>query len=85
MSEHRLHACKALLDLLRRGLAIKVDYLDTIYQEGMKQRSSQQLAVPWAIDETERMTHNSSAAFPGYFGGLCFVAGHKLSRAESGG
>ncbi len=62
--EHRLHVCKALLDVLRRGLAIKVDYLDTIYQEGMKQRSSQQLAVPWVIDETERMTHNF-VAIPG--------------------
>lgn len=55
---HRLNVCKVLLDVLRRGLAIKVDYLDTVYQEAMKQRSSQQLAIPWAIDESEQMTHN---------------------------
>ena len=61
--EQRLHVCQVLLDLLRRGLAIKVDYLDAIYQEGMKQRSSQQLAEPWAIDETERMT-DSFIAIP---------------------
>ena len=60
----RLNVCKVLLDVLRRGLAIKVDYLDTLYQEGMQQRSGQQLAEPWAIDETERMTHNF-VAIPG--------------------
>ena len=54
----RYHVCKVLLDILRRGLAIRVDYLDSIYQEGMKQRSSQHLAIPWAIDESERLTHD---------------------------
>lgn len=54
----RLSVCQILLDVLRRGLAIKVNYLDTIYQERMKQQSSQQLGLPWAIDESERMTHN---------------------------
>ena len=54
----RYHVCKVLLDVLRRGLAIQVDYLDSIYQEGMKQRSSQHLAIPWAIDESERLTHD---------------------------
>ncbi|GAB4431026.1 MAG: DEAD/DEAH box helicase [Anaerolineae bacterium] len=63
-SSERLNVCKVFLDLLRRGLAIRVDYLDTVYQEQMKLQSSQQLAVPWAIDETERMTHNF-VAVPG--------------------
>lgn len=54
----RRRVCKLLLDILRRGLAIRVDYLDSIYQEGMKQRSSQHLAIPWAIDESERLTHD---------------------------
>ncbi len=62
--KQRLYVCKVLLDVLRRGLAIKVDYLDTVYQESVKQRSSQQLSPPWAIDDTERMTHNF-IAIPG--------------------
>lgn len=57
-ARQRYHVCKVLLDILRRGLAIRVDYLDSIYQESMKQRSSQHLAIPWAIDESERLTHD---------------------------
>lgn len=57
-AEQRTHICKILLDVLRRGLAIRVDYLDAIYQEGMKQRSNQHLIIPWAIDETEQLTHD---------------------------
>ena len=56
--EQRAQVSRVLLDVLRRGLAVKVDYLDAIYQEGMKQRSSQGLAEPWAIDETETMTES---------------------------
>jgi ATP-dependent helicase YprA (DUF1998 family)/very-short-patch-repair endonuclease len=54
----RYRVAKVFLDVLRRGLAIRVDYLDSVYQEGMKQRSSQHLVVPWAIDEAERLTHD---------------------------
>lgn len=59
----RRTVAKALLDLLRRELAIKVDYLDANYQERIQQRSSQRLVDPWSIDEDEVMTH-SSIAFP---------------------
>ncbi len=49
----RAGICTTLLDHLRRELAIKVDYLSPEYQERLKQRSSQWLKVPWAIDEDE--------------------------------
>ena len=37
-----------LLDFLRRELVIKVDYLNTAYQESLLQQSSQHLIDPWA-------------------------------------
>ncbi len=54
---------KTLLDYLRRELAIKVDYLESDYQEKIQQRSSQRLKEPWALDEEEVMVH-ASIAFP---------------------
>jgi ATP-dependent helicase YprA (DUF1998 family) len=50
---------KTLLDYMRRELAIKVDYLDSNYQERIQQLSSQRLIDPWAIDENERMEYAS--------------------------
>ena len=38
---------------MRRELAIKVDYLDQLYQESLQQQSSQRLVAPWALDENE--------------------------------
>jgi hypothetical protein len=35
------------LDVLRRELAIKVDYLRSDYQDQLKQRSNQRLKEPW--------------------------------------
>jgi hypothetical protein len=49
----RQEIAKVLLDYLRRELAIKVDYLDPLYQERLRQLSSQRLVEPWAIDEDE--------------------------------
>ena len=49
--ETRLQVCKVLLDYMRRELAIKVDYLDPVYQDSLKQQSSQYLKTPWAMDE----------------------------------
>jgi ATP-dependent helicase YprA (DUF1998 family)/very-short-patch-repair endonuclease len=57
--EERKRVAKVLLDLMRRGLAIRVDYLDTEWQERLKQRSSQFLVDPWAIDEQEELVHAS--------------------------
>ncbi len=53
--EERLTVCKALLDYMRRELAIKVDYLDYNFQERLKRDSSQHLIPPWAIDENEQL------------------------------
>jgi very-short-patch-repair endonuclease len=57
--EVRKAALTLLLDHLRRGLAIKVHYLDFEYQEGLKQRSGQHLIRPWAMDEDEKPIHAS--------------------------
>lgn len=47
--------CRVLLDAMRRELALKVDYLDSRQQEGLRSRSSQRLMAPWALDENERL------------------------------
>ncbi len=57
--ETRTRIAKVLLDYMRRELAIKVDYLDSNYQERVQQLSSQRLVEPWAIDEDERMEYAS--------------------------
>jgi len=59
--EERLNICRVLLNFMRRSLAISVDYLDDTYQQQLKQKSSQRLASPWAIDENERLEHASTA------------------------
>jgi len=55
----RMSIAKTLLDYMRRELAIKVDYLDSSYQERIQQLSNQRLKTPWAIDEDERMEYAS--------------------------
>ncbi len=54
---------KVLLDYLRRELAIRVNYLDPVYQESLQQLSSQRLHDPWEIDDGEVMAH-AFTAFP---------------------
>lgn len=61
--ETRTRVAKVLLDYMRRELAIKVDYLDSRYQENVQQQSSQRLVSPWAIDENETMEH-AAILFP---------------------
>ena len=61
--EVRAAVSKTLLDYLRRELAIKVDYLDPVYQETLRQRSNQRLKEPWAIDDDEQLLH-SYVAYP---------------------
>lgn len=51
--EVRFSVAKTLLDMMRRDLAIKVDYLDPVTQERILQQSSQRLVPPWALDESE--------------------------------
>ena len=59
----RYTVAKVLLDHLRRELAIRVNYLDPVYQESLQQLSSQRLCDPWAIDDGEVMVH-AFTAFP---------------------
>ncbi|MBE2201994.1 MAG: DEAD/DEAH box helicase [Anaerolinea sp.] len=59
--EERYAVAKVLLDVLRRELAIKVDYLDPLYQERIQQRSSLRLIEPWAIGDEEAMAHAAIA------------------------
>lgn len=64
-AETRQRVAKVLLDYMRRELAIKVDYLNPIYQESIVQQSSQRLIEPWAIDENESQAmEHASVIFP---------------------
>lgn len=51
--ETRMRVSRVLLDHMRRELAIKVDFLDQLYQESIQQQSNQRLVAPWALDENE--------------------------------
>ena len=51
----RKHVARVLLDLMRRELAIKVDYLDITAQEQIHRRSAQRLRAPWGFDEDEQV------------------------------
>jgi ATP-dependent helicase YprA (DUF1998 family) len=55
--------CRTLLDVLRRDLAVKVDYLRSDYQDQLKQRSNQRLKEPWSVDEDELMDR-ATLAYP---------------------
>jgi len=61
--EVRSRICKDLLDYMRRELAINVIYLDSSYQERIRQQSYNHLISPWSIDENERMEF-ASILFP---------------------
>ena len=45
---------RTLLDRLRTDLVLRVDVLDSGQQEGLKRRSDQHLAGPWALDPDDR-------------------------------
>lgn len=51
--ETRYKVSKTLLDLMRRELAIRVNYLERTHQESIRQMSDQYLREPWALDEDE--------------------------------
>jgi ATP-dependent helicase YprA (DUF1998 family)/very-short-patch-repair endonuclease len=61
--ETRADVARTLLDFMRRELAIKVDYLDSGYQEQIRQQSNQRLCDPWAMDESEKLV-SSSVLYP---------------------
>jgi len=61
--ETRAKVCRVLLDLMRRELAIRVNYLDATFQESIRHQSDQHLIAPWAIDENERLME-ATVIFP---------------------
>jgi len=80
--ETRYAICKVLLDLMRRELTIKVDYLNPMVQERIRQQSSQRLKAPWEIDEKEQIV-SSSLLYPrsrkaGDYGGHFFLSPRSL-------
>jgi very-short-patch-repair endonuclease len=50
----RAEVARAVLDHLRRELAVKVEQLDPVNHDILYNRSNQNLIAPWAIDEAER-------------------------------
>lgn len=52
--DQRIKIAQTLLDEMRRGLALKVEYLEAERQERMAQESDQHLIAPWALDRRER-------------------------------
>ncbi|MGO9584415.1 MAG: helicase-related protein, partial [Acidimicrobiales bacterium] len=52
--EQRKSVATAVLDHLRRELAINVEQLDPANHDTLYTRSNQSLIAPWAIDETDR-------------------------------
>jgi len=79
--ETRTNILKALLDWMRRELAIKVSYLDQQEQERILQHSQQRLVPPWGFDEneqTKQMTHASvlypRSRKPGDYGGDTYLS-----------
>jgi ATP-dependent helicase YprA (DUF1998 family)/very-short-patch-repair endonuclease len=79
----RQKVAKVLLDLMRRELAIKVDYLDIRYQERIQQRSSQRLKDPWALDENETLVY-ATTLFPRSFKKEEDYGGNVFLSARSG-
>jgi ATP-dependent helicase YprA (DUF1998 family) len=62
-ADTRMKVAKVLLDHMRRELAIRVNYLDSTWQEQLRQQSNQRLIAPWAIDENETMAY-AAILFP---------------------
>jgi len=57
----RERVCRVVLDTLRRGLAIKVPYLEPAWQEGLRNKSYQFLREPWGLADEEEL--DTSPAF----------------------
>jgi ATP-dependent helicase YprA (DUF1998 family) len=64
--QKRREIAKALLDFMRRELALKVEYLEPITQERIQQQSAQRLIPPWALDENEPM-ESATVLYPRSF------------------
>ena len=56
--KHRYDLVRGLLERMRRALCIKTIYLDPNFQEGVRNRSYNELREPWGLSEDERLfTH----------------------------
>lgn len=53
--ERRFEIVHELLDRMRQGLCIKTIYLDSDYQEQIRNRSYDQLKEPWGLSENEKL------------------------------
>lgn len=53
--ESRFDLVNELLERMRRGLCIKTIYLDPNFQEGIRNRSFNELKEPWGLSEGERL------------------------------
>ncbi|TNE43150.1 MAG: DEAD/DEAH box helicase [Deltaproteobacteria bacterium] len=62
-SEDRARVCRVILDYMRRELAIRVNYLNPVEQEGIRQLSRQRLIAPWGLDDQEQL-ERSRIVFP---------------------
>jgi hypothetical protein len=51
--------CRAVLDYMRRELAIRVDHLSAQYQETIASLSSQYLVPPWALDDMQTLERSA--------------------------
>lgn len=60
--KQRMEVSRVLLDLMRRALAIKVDYLDPKFQERLLEQSRQRLVPPWGFDENDQVRDLEHAA-----------------------
>jgi len=54
-AETRAAISRVLLDVMRRELAIRVDFLEPLRQEQIKSNSTQYLSSPWSIDDQEEL------------------------------
>lgn len=61
----RKRACRAILNFMRRALAIKATYLDRSFQDQLRQRSYSVLRQPWAFDESEPLSEATALLLPG--------------------
>jgi len=82
--EIRERVAEVLLDIMRRGLAINVEYLDGMHQDTMRSRCRQYLleedATAWTLGESERL-FTSAVLWPssrGRFGNMMdiFLSGY---------
>jgi len=76
--------CRVLLDFMRRELAIRVNYLDPVEQESIRQLSRQRLAEPWALDDNEQL-ERGRVAFPRSRGSSKDESGHFVYLSPRGG